>query len=230
MGDADRSAGSSREAPSPSDDGRLGRVVRAYRLFARFYDAFRRVWSAWTRVTETRLDELFAERIGPTARVLELGPGTGVNLARIERLGLTFGSYLGIDASDEMLARARERFGSSPKIELRRGDVRKLADVPGGFDFVVSTWVLSHLERPADVVREAVALLAPGGSAVFLVSGRPTARWLAVVLTPFYRWAGARFVEPRDLEPIPGLEALERRSLGLASLAVFRAGASGPPS
>jgi hypothetical protein len=59
MGNADRSAGSPGEAPSPSGEGRLGRVVRAYRLFAHFYDAFRRVWGSWTRGTETRLDELF---------------------------------------------------------------------------------------------------------------------------------------------------------------------------
>lgn len=39
--------------------------------------------------------------------------------------------------------------------------------VDGPFDFIVSTWTLSHLDATSEAVRGAPAKLAPGGTAVF---------------------------------------------------------------
>lgn len=202
---------------------RLERVRALYRFSAPLYDAFRRFWSRLTRSSEVVLDDLFAKRIRGGARILELGPGTGINLGRLRRLGIDFASYIGVDASEAMLARARERFGGDPRIDLRLGDVNDLSGVAGTFDFVVSTWMLSHLEDPVSVVRAATRRLAPGGSAVFLFSGTPRSRLLRWCLRAFYWKSLARFVDPEPLRSISGLETIERRSGGLATLVVFRA-------
>jgi ArsR family transcriptional regulator len=207
-------------------ESRLSRVRAVYRVFAPLYDAFRSVWSRLTGSTEEALDALFASRIPPGGRILELGPGTGVNLERLQRLGIAFGAYLGIDASEEMLERARAKLAGDPRVDLRLGDVTHLSGVDGRFDFVVSTWVLSHLDDPFAVVRDATRRLTPGGRAVFLFSGMPRSRLLRACLWPFYRWADARFIDPEPLRELPELEALERRSGGLATLAVLRPSAA----
>lgn len=45
----------------------------------------------------------------------------------------------------------------------------------GAFDFVACTWLLSHLDDPALTVRQAIAELAQGGTAVFVFFGALTA-------------------------------------------------------
>lgn len=202
---------------------RMARVRRVYRLWAPGYDAFRRVWSRWTLRVEHELDRLFAERIRPGDRVLELAPGTGVNVERLRRRAPDFGRYVGVDASEPMLARARSKADGDARIELRNGDVTRSEDLPAGpFDFVVSTWLLSHLEDPRGVVLDALRRLAPGGTAVFVFSTPPSRRCLRALLAPIYRLGGARFVDPAQLEAIAGLEELHRAAGGLATLAVFR--------
>ncbi len=205
-----------------SEATRLARVRRVYRAFVWIYDPFRRLWSRLTRRLEGELDALFASRIGPETRLLELAPGTGVNLVRLQQRAPGFRSYLGIDASPQMLARAELRAGNDARVELRLGDVTDLSAVPGPFDFVVSTWLLSHLERPEATVRAALERLAPGGTAAFLFSTRPTCAGLRLLLWPFYGAAAAGFVDPEPIRRLPGLERTATAFGGLATLTVFR--------
>ena len=74
-------------------------------------------------------------------RVLELGTGTGETALRV-RAGHPEASWVGIDASEAMLARARERL---PDADLR---VQRLEDdLPQGpFDLVVSALAVHHLD------------------------------------------------------------------------------------
>lgn len=201
-------------------------VRRFYRLCAGIYDPLRRWWSRRTPQAESELDSLFAKRIGPDSRILELGPGTGVNLERLYRVSPGFRSYLGIDISPEMLARARRKVRGDSRVELRLGDVRELTDVDGPFDFVVSTWILSHLERPEDVVRAALEKLAPGGTAVFLFATAPASRRIRAVYAAIWRAGAAAFVDPDPLLALPGVERTQttRAALGArATLIVYRA-------
>lgn len=202
--------------------GRLDRVRLVYRWFAPVYDAFRDRWGRLTREAERELDRLFAERIGSSTRILELAPGTGVNLERLQRRAPEFASYLGIDASAEMLEHARRRSGDDPRIELRLGDVRDLSGVTGPYDFVVSTWLLSHLDEPEAVVRAAVERLAPGGTAVFLFTTRPRSAWVRLPLEWIFRVGSARYLDPEGLRSIPGFERMSTHAGGIATLAVFR--------
>jgi len=74
-------------------------------------------------------------------RVLELGTGTGETALRV-RAGQPEAEWVGIDASEAMLARARERL---PGADLR---LQRLEDeLPEGtFDLVVSALAAHHLD------------------------------------------------------------------------------------
>lgn len=204
------------------------RTRRVYRGFAPFYDAFRAVWSRWTRPIEEDLDRLFRERIGPEARILELAPGTGINVERLLRCAPDFGSYLGIDSSEEMLARARVRAQGDERIELRVGDATDLKVVDHGFEFVVSTWLLSHLEAPSATVRDALGKLAPGGTAVFVFFTAPRGMLLRAAVRALGGPFSYRLVDPEPIRRLPNLEQLSSCAGGMATLAAFRAPAETP--
>lgn len=202
------------------------RTRRLYRRVAPFYDAFRWLWSRWTRPAEAALDQLFRERIGPGRRLLELAPGTGINLDRLRRCAPAFGSYLGVDSSQEMLARARPKAGSDSRIQLRVGDATDLRAIEGRFDFVVCTWLLSHLDDPAGTVRDALSKLSPGGTAAFVFFTTPRSallRWILARLGGPLRY---RLVDSEAIRALPHLERLETCAAGMAALAVFRAPAT----
>jgi SAM-dependent methyltransferase len=194
-----------------------------YRWFAPFYDVFRAIWSRWTRPVEDDLDRLFRERVGPDALILELAPGTGINIERLLRCSPEFGFYLGIDSSEEMLARARVRARGDERIELRTGDATDLKGVAYTFDFVVSTWLLSHLDAPAATVRDALGKLAPGGTAAFVFFTAPRSRLLHAAFRTLYGPFSYQLVDPEPIRELPGLERLSTCAGGIATLAVFRA-------
>ncbi len=204
-------------------------VRRFYRLTAWRYDRFRRWWSKRTSEAESELDLLFAKHIRANSRILELGPGTGANLARLYRASPEFRSYLGLDLSKEMLARARRKAQEDSRVELRLGDVRELSTVEGSFDFVVSTWMLSHLEQPEATVRAALQKLAPGGTAVFLFGTAPRSGVVRAIYRTIWRAGSARLVDPTRLRQLPGFERTETFNAalgGMATLIVYRAGPS----
>jgi tRNA (cmo5U34)-methyltransferase len=92
--------------------------------------------------------------------VLELGTGTGETGVRVwaKHPGAR---WVGIDASEPMLARARERL---PEADLR---LQRLEDpLPGGtFDLVVSVLVVHHLDGAGkrDLFSRVAGALRPGG-------------------------------------------------------------------
>ena len=94
------------------------------------------------------------------ARVLELGTGTGETALRV-KAGLPATDWVGIDASEAMLGRARERL---PDADLR---VQRLEDeLPAGpFDLVVSALAVHHLDGAGkrDLFARVAGVLRPGG-------------------------------------------------------------------
>ncbi|HZH23643.1 MAG TPA: class I SAM-dependent methyltransferase [Solirubrobacteraceae bacterium] len=113
-----------------------------------------------------RLQDETAAATGEGARrVLELGTGTGETARRVlaQHPGTTL---LGLDASGEMLERARAALPAE-RVELR---VARLGDpLPDSpFDVVVSALAVHHLDGPgkADLFRRVAEKLAPGGRVV----------------------------------------------------------------
>lgn len=99
---------------------------------------------------------------GSPGAMLDLGTGTG---RMLERIAPKFGRAVGVDASHAMLAVARanlEKAGLS-RVELRQGDIHALPFTRGSFDLVIIHQVLHFLEDPGRALREAAAMLAPGG-------------------------------------------------------------------
>lgn len=206
----------------------LARIRILYRRFAPMYDVFRALWSRLTRPIEDDLDRLFRDRVGPQTRVLELAPGTGINIERLLRCSPSFTSYLGIDASPHMLARARARTGDDSRIELRVGDVTELPSLAEGpFDFIVSTWLLSHLVAPTETVLDALAMLAPGGTAVFVFFTKPRSRVLRGVLRALHGPFSYELIDPEPFHELPDLERIDSCAGRMATLAVFRAATDG---
>jgi len=93
-------------------------------------------------------------------RVLELGTGTGETALRV-RAGQPLAEWVGIDSSEPMLARARERL---PDADLR---LQRLEDdlPPGPFDLVVSALAVHHLDGASkrDLFARVADVLRPGG-------------------------------------------------------------------
>ena len=93
-------------------------------------------------------------------RVLELGTGTGETALRV-LAEHPEASWVGIDASEPMLARARERL---PDADLR---LARLEDElpPGPFDLVVSALAVHHLDGAGkrDLFSRVARVLRPGG-------------------------------------------------------------------
>ncbi|HKD95785.1 MAG TPA: class I SAM-dependent methyltransferase [Gaiellaceae bacterium] len=94
------------------------------------------------------------------ARVLELGTGTGETALRV-RANHPGAEWVGIDASEPMLGRARKRL---PGADLRLG---RLEDElpPGPFDLVVSALAVHHLDGAGkrDLFSRIAGVLRPGG-------------------------------------------------------------------
>lgn len=93
-------------------------------------------------------------------RVLELGTGTGETALRVRGLHPEAG-WVGIDSSEPMLARARERL---PDADLR---LQRLEDeLPSGpFDLILSVLAVHHLDAAGkrELFSRVARVLEPGG-------------------------------------------------------------------
>ena len=98
-------------------------------------------------------------------RVLDIGAGTG-NLA--QRCVSRGAAVVGLDPSEEMLARAREKLGTNQNIEFRQAE-EPFLNIPfadGSFHAVVSTYAYHHVppHLKPDTVAEMFRVLRAGGS------------------------------------------------------------------
>lgn len=97
--------------------------------------------------------------------VLDLGCGDGRLLAVVLAACPSVRRAVAVDASEPMLAAARERFADDPRVEVLVHDLREpITDLPPA-DVIVSGFAIHHLEdeRKAALYREAAEILRPGG-------------------------------------------------------------------
>lgn len=112
--------------------------------------------------------------------VLELGVGTGLNLAFYapERVA----KVTGIDPSPSLLRKAAPRAVSSPiDVELVEASAERLPFASAAFDSVVVTYSLCSIGDPGAALREVRRVLKPDGELVFVEHGLApdarTSRW-----------------------------------------------------
>lgn len=199
--------------PSPRLDEKA--VLAAYARWAPIYDwVFGKVFEAGRR----RALETINARSG---RVLEVGVGTGLTLARYrDHLRVT-----GIDLSPDMLAVARRRV-EDEKIATVEGlhemDAGRLAFPDGAFDTVAVMYTITVVPHPDAVMAEVERVTKPGGEAIFVshfASENGLYKLIEGWLTPLTKRLGWRpdFPVSRILGR-SGFEVVEIRRLGLLGL------------
>jgi ubiquinone/menaquinone biosynthesis C-methylase UbiE len=97
--------------------------------------------------------------------VVDLGSGGGYDVFRISRLVSQTGRVIGIDATPEMIWRAREtaqKYAFS-NVEFRLGEIEHVPIDSGSVDIIVSNCVINLAPDKGAVFREAYRILKPGG-------------------------------------------------------------------
>ncbi|WP_018565831.1 class I SAM-dependent methyltransferase [Streptomyces sp. PsTaAH-124] len=165
-------------------------------------------------LTVGALDEVLHPR--PGERMLEVGPGTGLQSLHVApRLGPHGGlDILDIqqDMLDHVMRRARQR--GLANISPARADARELPYPEGSFDAVYLVTALGEIPEPERVLWEAARVLAPGGR---------------LVVGEFFDRHWIPFGRLHRLADAAGLHLSARRGPTLAYLARFhRCERSGP--
>lgn len=113
-------------------------------------------------IVETAMREALGGKSQRLGVLVDLGTGTGRIL---ELFADRFDRGVGIDANHTMLANARTRLEAlgHGHVQLRHGDIYNLTLADRAANTVVMHQVLHFLTDPAQAVREAGRVLAPGG-------------------------------------------------------------------
>ncbi len=168
-----------------------------YRWQRHVYDLTRKYYLLGRDRMIDRLDA----RAGAT--VLELGCGTGRNLALAARRHPR-AEFFGLDISAQMLETAQAslaRSGLGGKVRLAQADATDFEPQAlfgrDGFDRVYISYSLSMIPDWRGCVRQAMAVLAPGGSLHIVDFGRQERLpgWFKAVLRA---WLARFHVAPRD--------------------------------
>lgn len=121
-------------------------------------------------------------------RVLEIGIGTGLNLAFYDKGRVV--QLVGIDPAPQMHALARRRSQRlGLPVELLQLSAEQLPAASGSFDTVTCTYSLCSIADPHAALCEMRRVLKPGGKLLFAEHGlapdAPVARW-QVRLEPYW--------------------------------------------
>ncbi len=98
-------------------------------------------------------------------RVLDLACGDGRLAALVLGARPSVAQVVVVDRSEPMLARARQRFGADPRVEVRAGDLADPLAPLGSFDLIVSGFAIHHLDDSGKrrLFGQVAAQLTPGG-------------------------------------------------------------------
>ncbi len=188
-----------------------GRVGHRYDRVAAIYDLY-----------DTPMDWVGGRRrrrrviSGASGRVLEVGIGTGRNLAYYSDPA----AVVGIDLSRQMLARAAGRVGESGRpVSLAQTDVEQLPFADATFDTVTATCVFCSVADPVAGLAEVARVTKPDGRVLLLEHVRPQGRvggWLADIVSPLTRRLFG-----------PSLNRRTERNAQAAGLALIQVGRAG---
>jgi phosphatidylethanolamine/phosphatidyl-N-methylethanolamine N-methyltransferase len=132
-----------------------------YDKIANVYD-----WTFGPTLHPGRIQALQRMGIQTGDRILEVGVGTGINLGMYPKDS----EVTGIDYSEQMLEKARERVArkdikNARLLQMDGGDL-KFAD--NSFDIVYAPYVISVVPDPVKVAREMYRVCRPGGRVIIL--------------------------------------------------------------
>ena len=97
--------------------------------------------------------------------VLDLGSGAGIDLLLAAKLVGPKGRVIGVDMTDEMIAKARQNIAQAglSNVEVRKGIIEQLPVESGSVDWVISNCVINLSPDKPAVWKEIARVLKPGG-------------------------------------------------------------------
>jgi SAM-dependent methyltransferase len=142
--------------------------------------------------------------LGPRARVLELGAGTGKFTVPLAGLGARITA---VELSPELAAVARRNLARHPHAEVAVADADTWLPGPGGFDAVAAATAWHWLD-PATRTAKAAEALRPGGVLLVVATHHVaggTEAFFALAQDCYERWdpatpPGLRLPDPAELE------------------------------
>lgn len=140
-------------------------VLGVYRGRARHYDLATRLYYLLGYPHRVyRRKAVQALRLRPGDTVVEIGCGTGLNFAPLERAIGSEGRIVGVDLTDAMLVQAGRRVQASgwSNVTLTEADALEF-EFPAGVNAIISTYALSLVPECAEVIARGREALAPGG-------------------------------------------------------------------
>jgi ubiquinone/menaquinone biosynthesis C-methylase UbiE len=140
-------------------------LIETYRRKAKHYDFTSRLYPAPgypQRTQRVRAIQSLGLRPGDT--VVDVACGTGLNFGLLEKLIGPSGRIVGVDLTDAMLARARDRIATNgwTNISLVQADAMAF-EFPSGVDAILSTYALTQVPECAEVIAHGAAALTGGG-------------------------------------------------------------------
>ncbi|WP_230281560.1 class I SAM-dependent methyltransferase [Croceicoccus sp. Ery15] len=189
-------------------------VAAAYDKWAPIYDlVFGNVFA-----TGRALSIAAAEQVG--GRILEVGVGTGISLPRYSKDV----RLVGVDISDSMLDKARERtrrLNLENVEQIRVMDAEAMDFATGEFDVVVAQYVVTAVPNPEKALDEFLRVLRPGGEIVIttrISADKGVRDRIEKMLMPVTSKLGWRTEFPWEryeawAARTPGVQLVERRAL-----------------
>jgi demethylmenaquinone methyltransferase/2-methoxy-6-polyprenyl-1,4-benzoquinol methylase len=190
-----------------------------------FYDKISGVYDLLAERSEGPVRQAGLEKLGVAAgeRVLEIGFGTGCCLTQLAAAVGPEGRVFGIDLSEGMRARARERVEKehwAGRVELTCGDATQLPYADGSMDAVFMSFTLELFDTPEipQVLAECRRVLRAGGRIGVVAITKEGREGFAVAA---YEWTHEHFPNLLDCRPIFARRALEDAgfSIGDATIA-----------
>jgi ubiquinone/menaquinone biosynthesis C-methylase UbiE len=166
------------------------RAVRdAYDRRAGWFDAFV-CWSSLGRDPVYRAAACDALRIGPGARVLDLGGGTGLNLPWLCPAAGPSGRVIVADLSRPMLeaARARARAAGWTNARFLQAEGGRFRLAPASLDAALSTYALTTIPDWPAALDAMVDALKPGGRITILDDRLPPGWFVGPVFMMKAMW------------------------------------------
>jgi SAM-dependent methyltransferase len=104
-------------------------------------------------------------RVQPGEVVLDLGSGAGIDLLLAAKKVGTSGRVIGVDMTDDMIAKARENAAAAglSNVEVREGIIEELPVEDASVDWVISNCVINLSPEKDRVFAEIARVLRPGG-------------------------------------------------------------------